>query len=231
MPAAIRWILFDAVGTLIHPDPPVADVYHAAGLKFGSQLGVEEIAVRFRSALGAELNSDGDLARPPTSEFAELARWRRIVSGVFDDVPQPSIGRLFQTLWRHFAEPGHWRLFDDVAAALHALSRQGRRLGIASNFDGRLPAIVSRLPSLAPCERTFVSSQIGFLKPDPRFFSAVAQSLDAEPSEILLVGDDLRSDVEGARAAGWQAAWLQREGPPPNQPHVRSLADLAATLP
>src|SRR5687767_6525522 len=115
MREGIGWILFDAVGTLIYPDPPVAEVYLAAGRKFGSQLAAEDVAARFRSALAAEFDSASDFTRPPTSEFAELARWRRIVSAIFDDVPSPHASRLFQTLWLHFAEPAHWRLYDDVA--------------------------------------------------------------------------------------------------------------------
>jgi putative hydrolase of the HAD superfamily len=224
----LRWVLFDAVGTLIHPDPPAHEVYHAAGRQFGSQLDVGDVAARFHSALAVAQNCDGNLTRPQTSEFAELARWRRIVTGIFDDVPPPAISRLFQSLWLHFAEAAHWRLYDDVAPALKELSRQGRHVGIASNFDGRLPRIVSQLPGLALCERVFVSSQVGYIKPDPRFFLSVQEQLSAEPAEILIVGDDLQADIEGARAARWHAAWLQRDGQPAGQPCLRSLAELAA---
>src|ERR1700693_3322915 len=33
---AIRAVAFDAVGTLIHPDPPAGEVYAAVGPRFGS---------------------------------------------------------------------------------------------------------------------------------------------------------------------------------------------------
>src|SRR5688572_14129451 len=108
----IRWVLFDAVGTLIHPDPPVAEVYHSAGRRFGSRLAVEEIRLRFRAALAASQSEGG-----PTSESNERQRWRRIVGHVIHDVHDQA-DSLFEKLWQHFAKPQHWRLYDDVAEAM-----------------------------------------------------------------------------------------------------------------
>jgi FMN phosphatase YigB (HAD superfamily) len=114
---------------------------------------------------------------------------------------------------------------------LPALHARGYLLGIASNFDGRLHGIVRGLPDLAACERTFVSSEIGWTKPDPRFFAAVQERLAAQPHEILLVGDDWEADILGARAAGWQAAFLAREGAPKGHAALASLDELLGLLP
>lgn len=46
----VRAILFDAVGTLMRPEPAVAQVYREIGARFGSRLSVEEIAARFEDA-------------------------------------------------------------------------------------------------------------------------------------------------------------------------------------
>src|SRR4051794_36428646 len=125
----IRWILFDAVGTLIYADPPVAEVYHAAATRFGSRLNVGEIHDRFPRALAAEQQCG-----LPTSEENERQRWRRIVDRVIDDVPEAGEA-IFEQLWRHFAQPESWRLYEDVPAALDMLAQRGYQLGIASNFD------------------------------------------------------------------------------------------------
>src|SRR4051794_29016008 len=42
VPPQIRAVVFDAVGTLIHPEPSAAAVYTAFGRQFGSCLGREE---------------------------------------------------------------------------------------------------------------------------------------------------------------------------------------------
>ena len=39
-------------------------------------------------------------------------------------------------------------------------------------------------------------------KPDPAFYSAAVDALGLEPDRVVMVGDDVRSDVEGAQRAG-----------------------------
>ncbi len=221
-------IVFDAVGTLIHADPPVADVYHLAGWQFGSQLDREQVARRFRAAFAASEAGAG-LVRDPTSEAGQRDRWRRIVCSVFDDVPDAG-GMLFHGLWRHFAEPTSWRLYVDAALVLSELAECGHRLAIASNFDRRLRAIVEADAVLRKCERCFISSEVGYSKPDGRFFEFAAAQLVLTPSEILLVGDDWTNDILGARAAGWQAVWLDRKAAGGIEAGIRNLAELLPLL-
>jgi putative hydrolase of the HAD superfamily len=199
----IRAVLFDAVGTLIYPDPPVAEVYHCAGRKLGSKYSREEIAQRFPLAI--KKHHQGDT----TSEEQERQRWERIVYDVMDDFDDPD-RRLLNELWRHFGSATSWQLYDDVAPVWWELARQGYLLGIASNFDGRLRAICRGLPPLDGCERIFVSSEVGFSKPVPRYYRAVEHQLGLKAEQILLVGDDYEADVSGPQAAGWKTMWLRR---------------------
>jgi len=39
-------------------------------------------------------------------------------------------------------------------------------------------------------------------KPDPAFYGTAVESLDLAPDEVVMVGDDVRTDVEGAQRAG-----------------------------
>jgi putative hydrolase of the HAD superfamily len=78
-------------------------------------------------------------------------------------------------------------------------------------LDARLHDVCRDLPPLDRCELRFVSSEVGFAKPDPRFFAAIAERLSASPQELLLVGDDPRCDYEPALAAGWQALQIDRQ--------------------
>jgi putative hydrolase of the HAD superfamily len=215
----IEWVLFDAVGTLIYPHPPVAEVYWSAGQRFGSRLSVDEIRGRFGEAFRIHY-SRGEA----TSEAGEREQWRRIVSRVFDDV-RNGADELFESLWQHFAAPGNWRTYDDVAV-LAELAARGYRIGIASNFDGRLEGIVREQPLLAVCERVFMSSRVGYSKPDGRFFRTIEEELDVEAGKIALVGDDGVNDVEGAQAAGWRAIGLDREGRCGVEGVIRSLKEM-----
>ncbi|MGI8979194.1 MAG: HAD-IA family hydrolase [Pirellulaceae bacterium] len=200
----IRAVLFDAVGTLIYPHPPVAEVYHREAQKHGSKYSVNEIAGRFRAVI-ARHHQGGR-----TSESLERERWRRIVHDVIDDV-EDSQELFLSALWKHFGAASSWRLFEDVAPTWQDLSRRGYLLGIASNFDSRLRTICRGLSPLTECRRIFVSSEVGFPKPEPRFYRAVEVQLGLRSEQILLIGDDHAADVAGPLSAGWQAIWLRRD--------------------
>jgi putative hydrolase of the HAD superfamily len=225
----IRWVLFDAVGTLIYAAPPVAEVYYAAARQFGSTLSSTEIETRFCDALQADQRPRSvSLERLPTSEAEERERWRRIVATVINDVP--FVEELFAKLWNHFAQAESWRLFGDVPLALESLVKQGVRLGIASNFDARLHRVVAGMPALSPIERVFVSSQIGYVKPDPRFFVGVQATLGVKPEEILLIGDDEVNDSGGADAAGWRNVLIDREEFSAKHSKMSSLKELSNVI-
>ena len=79
----IRAVVFDAVGTLIHPDPPAAEVYAAAGQRFGSRHAADAIRTRFRAAFAREEAVD-HAAGHRTDDAREIRRWQAVVTGIGD---------------------------------------------------------------------------------------------------------------------------------------------------
>jgi YjjG family noncanonical pyrimidine nucleotidase len=57
-----------------------------------------------------------------------------------------------------------------------------------------------------------ISEEIGISKPDPAFFLRAAAQLGLQPSEVLCVGDNPATDVQGALAAGIDACWYCPDG-------------------
>jgi putative hydrolase of the HAD superfamily len=227
--ADISGIVLDAVGTLIHPVPTVAEAYAQAALRQGVVLETAVVATRFRSHFGAD---EFDEARGPlaTDEAVESRRWQRIVAGVLPELPDPRRG--FAELWDHFSRPGSWRCFEDVGPALRTLAEAGLSIRIASNFDARLRGLVRALPELAPWAETLVlSSEVGFRKPHPAFYQAVCASLDLPPHRVLCVGDDPEHDVLGPGRAGLRAVLIDRDGRAPSHlPHAADLTILTQRL-
>lgn len=225
-PSLIRCVLFDAVGTLIYPQPSVAAVYQAAGVASGCDLPIETIRARYRDALthfsvSADLRSD---------ETLERERWGRIIDHVF--VESDKTEEILERLWRHFAQYESWGVYKDALPTLERLS--GRyRVGLASNFDRRLRTVAGHWPWLSDA-MVFVSSEVGWAKPSPHYFASIAQVLQLQPHQILLVGDDAKNDYHGATAAGYQALFLTRDGNVPtdipSQATIESLSEVTARL-
>lgn len=208
IPAPVRAIFFDAVGTLLHPDPPAIEVYAAAAYRFGSRLTSAEIGPRFRAAFAQEEAADR-AANLRTSEERELRRWQTIVAHVLDDVTDPE--DCFTTLFTHFADPAHWRSTPGTAKTLTTLAHRGYRLGMASNFDRRLRDIVAGHKEFWPLQFLVISSEVGWRKPALGFFNAVIHSVSLAPEQILLVGDDPINDEQGARQAGLRSLLFTNE--------------------
>ncbi len=222
----LKAVLFDAVNTVLYPDPPVAVAYHRVGLRHGSRLSEKVVQDRFRIAFRRQETLDLEIGRGRTDENRERRRWRAIVEEVFDDVSD--LEGIFQTLWRHFADADNWGIFDDVTPIWRELSRRGLTLGLASNFDSRLELVCRAHEPLRDCRHVFVSSRLKARKPHPNFFQAIQQSLGLQPHEVLLVGDNLENDYQAAKMAGWHAVLLQRDGQPFPQgvAGIRGLMDL-----
>ena len=98
-------------------------------------------------------------------------------------------------------------LYADVLPALEQL-RTRYRLFTASNGN----ADIGKIGLGHFFERTINARLVGALKPDPAIFRKVIEGTDLQPHEVVYVGDDPELDVAGARGAGMQAIWIDREG-------------------
>jgi putative hydrolase of the HAD superfamily len=221
----VRAAFFDAVGTLIHPDPPAAVVYATVGRRYGSRLLPAAVAGRFATAFERQEALDRRCGLR-TNEAREAQRWREIVAEVLDDVADGE--KCFRELYEHFARPDAWSCDPDAATTLAELARRGYVLGMASNYDHRLRRVVAGRPELRPLQHLVISSEVGWRKPAAQFYSSLCQAVGLAPEQTLYVGDDRAVDYDGARAAGLQAVLLDRTQQ--EQPPVRRVTRLSELL-
>lgn len=211
----IKAILFDAVGTLIYPEPGVGETYATIGAKYGSTLSPADIEIRFRRAFRRQEEQDARNGYR-TSEARELERWQAIVAEVFRDQPEPLAP--FQELWEHFAKPEAWNFIPGAAEFVMEFAYSDLELGIASNFDCRLRGVVAGLWKsdavgvlrIGAANHVYTSAGIGWLKPASEFFRAICDDLRIRPEEVLFIGDDLGNDYHASQAAGMQAVLVDR---------------------
>lgn len=117
--------------------------------------------------------------------------------------------------------------FDDVVPVLSSL-RERYTLVSLSNGNADLDVTVLR----GVFHRSYNAAGVGHLKPAPQMFERALEESGSAPHEMLHVGDDPHSDMEGARRAGVACAWLNRDGRPwpadlePPDVVIRSLFEL-----
>jgi putative hydrolase of the HAD superfamily len=76
-----------------------------------------------------------------------------------------------------------------------------------------------------------ISSESGFAKPNPGIFEAAIRSMGMPASQILLVGDSLRDDVEAGIQAGLAAVLIDRFERYPSATHVHRIGSLTEVFP
>jgi len=103
-----------------------------------------------------------------------------------------------------------YRVEKDAIKVINTLTGRKYRVGLLSNWDTSLKSMCSQLNLSA--DMILASDEIGIRKPDPRIFEIGCQQLGLKPESVLYVGDSLRKDIAGSRAAGMYAAWFTPKG-------------------
>lgn len=121
--------------------------------------------------------------------------------------------------------------WPEATDVLNTLKARGYTLGLLSNGDtNMLRALLLKLPAVLG--HGFSSEQAGYYKPHPDIYALPLKSLNLQAKEILHVAGS-PTDVLGAKAAGLDCAWSNREGQPHLDPaHAADyeMKDLAGLL-
>lgn len=95
----------------------------------------------------------------------------------------------------------------------------GRSLETVARLSARYPIFVAtnglsamqrgRLRAFVPYVRElFISEELGYIKPDAAFFSAMIDRTGIPAEELLMVGDSYASDIVGGKRAGMRTCLL-----------------------
>jgi HAD superfamily hydrolase (TIGR01549 family) len=86
-------------------------------------------------------------------------------------------------------------------------------LALISNYDHPpyIEMALDRLRLRPFFSQVIISSQVGLSKPDPRIFELALKKSKLKADEVIFVGDSLKDDIAGARAAGIRPVFLMRE--------------------
>ena len=197
----LRAVLFDVDFTIARPGPELGpEGYRRLGLRFGLELD----PTRYREAREKALEG---VRRHPELEHDEeiwVLFTERIIRGMGGETDRAYECAVEMTrAWEH-AE--HFELYDDALPVLGALREQGLKLGLVSNTGRDLEEFVAH--HRLQIDAALGSRSFGRTKPHPTIFQAVLERLKVEPADAAMVGDSPEDDVEGARAAGIDAAFL-----------------------
>ncbi|HYE15235.1 MAG TPA: HAD family hydrolase [Pyrinomonadaceae bacterium] len=222
-----RACVFDAGGTLVHPDWPRLGALAAD--EAGRELAPAELERALKEVLRAvaeEMQREG-WAIP---EDQKLPHWtfRRMYCSL--GLSDEACGRVIERLGASHIERHLWCGTDPEAAGVIAeLKRRGLLVGVISNTeDGRAADSLEAAGLLEEFDVVIDSRLVGVRKPDPAIFRLALERLGVGPAEAAFVGDSYAHDALAARAAGMRAVLLDPLGLHPESvcPRIKRLGEL-----
>ncbi|MBP3454512.1 MAG: HAD family hydrolase [Clostridia bacterium] len=212
-------LIFDLYGTLvdIHTEEN-ALVWNKTALYFGyygAPCTGEELHAAFDAAMAQREAKAGQSYEcfpdiPFEQVMAQLLRDRGVADA---DVLGVNAAQLFR-----IASTEYIRLYPYVKEALATLRRKGYRLWLLSNAQRVFTAYELKHLGLGEeFDGVYLSSDYGCRKPDVRFFRALLEEQQLDPSKCLMIGNDRDTDIAGAKAAGLDTLYMHTNLTPREQ--------------
>ena len=148
--------------------------------------------------------------------------------------------------WIHALTLQYWKVyaansppFRDAEPTLRKLKRAGYRLGMVSDSDGTLGMKRKRIRQVSfhnLFEAIVVAGEdTPRVKPGHESFKLIARRLRVQPKSCIYVGDNPRTDIEGAKAAGMISVIVNRRrnrggNPDYRVPNLRAMPRLARSI-
>jgi putative hydrolase of the HAD superfamily len=221
----IRAVTIDALGTLVHMQPPGPHLREELRARAGVEVSAEQATAGFAAEIRYYLAhhlEGGD----PGSLDALRDRCAEVLRDALG-IEQVELGAVREAMLAAL----HFEAFPDAAPALEELRSRDVRVVAASNWDSSLPQVLERTGLAGLLDGVVSSAGAGAAKPDARLFEAALELTGAAPGQTLHVGDRADNDIDGARALGMRSALIVREGAPPPLPDGVPVITTLAELP
>lgn len=96
----------------------------------------------------------------------------------------------------------HWNLKGGVFDLLNNLKNQGYLLSLLSNFDSKLSDILKKMEIYELFDHVYISQDIGYEKPDVKFFEEFLKCSEYNLDETIYIGDNYLLDFIPANKIG-----------------------------
>jgi len=158
-------------------------------------------------------------------ETARVERFRRLLEAADADRPSAHASDAARRYRQAYEQA--WQPVAGAIAFLQSVTHAGATVVVITNN-----LVKEQQDKLVRCGLSglvaalVASEEVGVQKPDVRIFGAALARVKAKAATAVMLGDAWATDIEGARAAGVRAVWLNRFGATRPDPSVQELRSL-----
>lgn len=102
-------------------------------------------------------------------------------------------------------------LFPDTIDCLEGLKKAGKKVYLLSNAQRSFTWQELVMTGLVPYfDGILISSDEDCMKPDPQFYNICCERYQLDKAQSVMIGNELKSDMAGAKAAGIDGFYINR---------------------
>jgi putative hydrolase of the HAD superfamily len=216
-------LIFDLYGTLVDIHTEENDlVWEKTAFYFGfygAHYTPEALKAAFRAELRKQEAREGQSYECfPDIPFEQVMETLFRARGITENAE--SLGKNAAQLFR-ICSLDYVNLYPGTLEALKALRAQSYRLWLLSNAQRVFTEYELRHLGLGEqLDGIYISSDYRCRKPDVRFFNALIQEQKLDKDKCLMIGNDIHTDIGGAKAAGLATFYMHTNLTPPDQPEA-----------
>ena len=208
----IKAVLFDLYGTLVGFEPSRFVIQSQVVKKYDlflTEAGVSKgyfLADKFMAEQNA-VNPIRSMSIVEKEEF--FARYEQLVlSGDELEVELSLCKKIFKELQNI---PYSMVLYEDVIPTLNSLRKLNFKLGLISNMDKSGSEILDEFNLSSYMDVCITSKEAKVEKPDSKIFNMALSKLDIDATNSIYIGDQILSDIEGAKNSKMLPILIDRE--------------------
>lgn len=233
----VKAIFFDLDDTLLWDKKSVATAFQktcelaeqssgkdCSGLEEAVRLEASELYASYSTfpfTKGIGINPFEGLWGTFDDEGADFQEMKKIAPGYRRDawirglkrigINNPALGQKLADFFPE-ARKQHPILYDETLRVLDQLKGRYELLLLTNGSPGLQKTKLEITPEIAPYfDHIVISGDFGKGKPDPGIFEHALAKFGYGPTDVLMVGDNLMTDILGAEQAGIRSVWINRE--------------------
>lgn len=228
-------VFFDMDNTILAYDSKSPQSWERAFTRFGPQLKGVDVQ-QFGDAMN-EIRPWfwGDPARDQRARLDLATARREMVALAFSHlgVDAGEAGSEMADAYGDIQEASI-EAYPGAMNTLQRIREMGKGMALITNGVSRLQRAKINRFGLEPFfDCIIVEGEFGAGKPDPRVYRHALEQLSVQPSEAMMVGDNLQADIAGAQSLGiptvwvdWKGAGLPETSPVTPDNTVRAISEL-----
>ena len=217
----IKAVLFDLGETLIRTAEP-AEIHRRILEAHGVTIPIDAIAKAHEKNM-KEFDAD-EMCKQ--GQVYWVAMNLKLLKNLGIEKNAELLAKKIDELWWEYADLG---IYPDVKETLAELRRKGIKLGIVTNgLERDYKYVLSGLDLDGLFDIVVGSDACVKAKPNREIFLYAVNKLGMSPQEALFVGNSVKKDFEGARAAGLNALLIKHGSQSPK--NVEAIASISEVL-